>query len=198
MTHDAPCSRRLRGMLDVLQYCFEKWVKDCQSFIRNPQYIHIEKENSYFINFNYTDILELLYEIPEERVLHIHGRSSKHEQLIYGHNQQFFGNSVSYDEQIAHIELGKYHKNPYEHIYKHIELTEILKNIESVHIYGFSFSEIDESYINWIFNHTPGNSKWEVSWFTDTDQKRIDKFVLNHWGLKDRLNIIRLDDINEK
>ena len=33
---------------------------------------------------------------------------------------------------------------------------------------------------------------------TDTDQKRIDKFVLNYIGLKGRLNLIKLEDINEE
>ena len=195
---DAPCSRRLRGILDVLQYCFEKWIESCQSYVTNPQYIHIEKDDSFFISFNYTDILESLYEIPEERVLHIHGRSSKHERLIYGHCHQFCGNLVTYDEQQVDFELGLYYKNPYDYIYKYNALKEILADVEYVHIYGFSFSEIDEDYVDWIYKNVPINSEWEVSWFTDTDKKRIDNFVINYMGLKKRLHIIRLEDINKK
>ena len=66
--HESPCAKRLRGLLDVLQYCFEKWVEDCQRMFNDPQYVQLEKENSFFINFNYTDVLQWLYEIPEERV----------------------------------------------------------------------------------------------------------------------------------
>ena len=84
---DSYCAKRLKGLLDVLQYCFEKWVDNCQRSITDPKYIYIEKEDSFFINFNYTDVIEILYKIPKERVLHIHGRSSKHERLIYGHNK---------------------------------------------------------------------------------------------------------------
>ena len=84
---DSYCARCLGGLLDVLQYCFEKWIEDCHSVIVDPQYICIEKEDSFFINFNYTDVLEVLYKIPEERVLHIHGRSKKHERLIFGHDK---------------------------------------------------------------------------------------------------------------
>ena len=79
---DSHCARRLRGMLDVLHYCFEKWVEDRHRVIINPQYLRIEKEDSFFINFNYTDVLELLYKIPEERILHIHGRLTRRERLI--------------------------------------------------------------------------------------------------------------------
>ena len=70
-------------------------------------------------------------------------------------------------------------------------------DVKYVHIYGFSFSEIDEDYIDWICKNVPFDSKWEVSWFTDTDKKRIENFLMNHKWLKDRLNIIRLEDLNK-
>lgn len=43
---DSHCARRLKGMLDVLQYCFEKWIDECHRTIIDPQYLHIEKEDS--------------------------------------------------------------------------------------------------------------------------------------------------------
>ncbi len=194
---DSYCAKRLKGLLDVLQYCFEKWVDNCQRSITNPKYIHIEKEDSFFINFNYTDSLEMLYEIPEERVLHIHGRSSKHERLIYGHNKFLYGSLMSYDDEQVSSELNKYHKNPYEHIFKHQELQKILKDVEYVHIYGFSFSAVDEDYMDWFFNNVSATSQWEVSWFSNEDKNRIDKFILDHWSLKDRLKIIKLEEITQ-
>lgn len=48
---DVPCARRLRGLLDILQYCIGKWVESCQSLITNPKYINLEIEDSFFINF---------------------------------------------------------------------------------------------------------------------------------------------------
>ena len=176
--YDVPCARRLSGLLDVLQYCFEKWVESCQNSITAPKYINLETEDSFFINFNYTDVLEGVYKIPEERVLHIHGRSSKSEYLIYGHNNSFLqGNAINWEEQEVCFELGIYSKNPYDHINKHEELQEILKNIESIHIYGFSFSPVDEDYIDWVFNHVPINSHWEISWFSESDKNRIDSYA---------------------
>ena len=196
-SHESHCARRLEGVLDVLQYCFEKWVKDCHRTIVNPQYLNIEKDNSFFINFNYTDVLEILYEIPEERVLHIHGRSSTHERLIFGHDKFLLTSSLDYDEEKVCFELNRYNKNPYEYIYKHPELKEILKDVEYVHILGFSFSPIDKDYIDWVFRNVTRCSQWEVSWFSEEDKNRIDKFVLEHWGLKERLNLVRLEDISK-
>ena len=192
--HDSPCARRLRGLLDVLQYCFEQWVESCQKMFTDPKFVQLEKDNSFFINFNYTDVLQWLYEIPEEQVLHIHGRASKHERLIFGHSS-FIRGSGSIDEEQVCFELSRYEKNPYEYIFKHVELHNILKDVEQVHIYGFSFSPVDENYMDWIYQHVPMESQWEVSWYSDTDKERIDRFVMNHRGLKDRLKLIRLEDI---
>ena len=47
--HDSACARRLRGLLDVLQYCFEKWVENCQKTLTDSKYVHLEKVNSFFI-----------------------------------------------------------------------------------------------------------------------------------------------------
>ena len=192
---DSYCAKCLRGMLDVLHYCFGKWIEDQHRVIINPQYLRIEKEDSFFINFNYTDVLELLYKIPEERILHIHGRLTRRERLIYGHNMFLSGSSMDHNEDKVCFELNKYQKNPYEHIYKHEELNEVVKDVEYVHIYGFSFSTIDEDYIDWVFKNVSSRTIWEVSWFTNEDKNRIDRFVLEHWGLKDRLKIIRLEEV---
>lgn len=192
--HESFYARRLRGLLDVLQYCFVKWVESCQESFENPQYIHLEKKDSFFINFNYTDVLEWLYEIPEERILHIHGRASKHERLIFGHNT-FLYDGVTDDEEQTNFELNRYHKNPYEFILKYDQLTDKLNEVECVHIFGLSFSPVDEDYMDWIFKYVSSDAQWEVSWYSDTDKERIDNFVLNHWVLKDRMKLIKLEDI---
>lgn len=192
---DSAPANRLSGLLDVMQYCFEKWVQSCQKMFNEPKCVKLEIENSFFINFNYTDVLQWLYKIPEESVLHIHGRASRHERLVFGHNTSLVGYAFNENEQKVCFELSKYEKNPYEYIFKHNELAGILKDVEQVHVFGFSFSPVDEYYIDWIFNNVPESSQWEVSWFSDTDKQRIDYFILNHWKIKERIKLIRLDDI---
>lgn len=196
---ESPCANRLRGLLEILQFCFESWVKDCQSMITDPKYTHIEKDDSFFINFNYTDVLEWLYEIPEGKVLHIHGRASKHEHLIFGHDIHPHGgifSSVDVDHTCS--ELCRYHKNPYEHIFKHDKLPEIISDVKEIHVYGLSISPVDENYLDWIEQHTPLDCKWEFSWHTDKDKERIEKFVLEHWRIRDRCTTIQLQEVVNK
>ena len=195
---ESPCANRLCGLLEILHFCFERWVGDCQRMITDPKYTHIEKDESFFINFNYTDVLELLYEIPEERVLHIHGRASKHERLIFGHNQNSLGilyDGPNRDIERTCFELCKYEKNPYEHIYKHDKLPKIISDVKEIHVYGLSISPVDEDYLDWIEQHTPLYCKWEFSWHTDKDKERIDKFVLEHWRIRDRCTPIQLQEV---
>ena len=194
--YDSPCARRLSGLLDVLQYCFEKWIDGIVWSIMDPIYTHIERENSFFINFNYTDTLKMLYDIPDERVLHIHGCATKHENLVFGHNGFFHADIFDgQDAQKVCEVLNKYHKNPFEFIYKHHELEDILKDVEKVYIYGFSFSPVDIDYINWIASNTPNSSHWEISWYSKEDKTRILSFILQNWSLKDRYKFVQIESL---
>ena len=180
--HDSECARRLSGLLDVLQYCFERWIEDTTRMITDPKYTHLERNDSFFINFNYTDVLQWLYGISDEQILFIHGQASKHDHLVFGHNSNHLDDMIGQDEEQTNFELDKYNKNPYEYIFKHDELPTILSDVEYVHVYGFSISEVDEEYLDWIVEHTPLDSKWEFSWYSEEDKQRIDEFIFR-WVL---------------
>lgn len=195
--YDCPCAYRLEGLLDILQYCFEKWISEVTKMFK-AKYVHLEKENSFFINFNYTDTLQYLYKIPDERIVFIHGRASKYEHLVFGHDKiPYLNGIVGYDENKTCEVLGRYHKNPYEHLLKHDNLPDNLKDVEIVHVYGFSFSHVDEEYMDWIEAHTPKTCHWEISWHIEQDKKRIESFILDHFSLKNRFNLIKLDEIEK-
>lgn len=196
--YDSPCARRLSGLLDVLQYCFEKWIDGIVWSIIDPIYTHIERDNSFFINFNYTDTLRMLYGIPDGRVLHIHGCATRHEHLVFGHNKSPYADiKDGQDASKVCEELHKYHKNPYEYIFKHDELPVLIKDVEKVFVYGFSFSPVDLDYMTWILSKTPESSQWEISWYTENDKKRIDNFVFLNWSLKNRYKLVQLEKMEK-
>ena len=196
--YDSICARRLSGLLDVLQYCFERWVEYTMREITNPRYTHIERNDSYFINFNYTDVLQWLYHIKDEQILYIHGRASKHEHLVFGHNSSHLGSAVGFDEEQTVIELDRYEKNPYKYIFMHDDLPALISDVKYVHVFGFSISEVDENYLDWIEHNTPIDSNWEFSWHSEKDKQRIDLFIFEHWRLKDRFSLIQLQEISRE
>lgn len=71
---------------DIIDEAFSKWVKSIKMTTERA-FSKIEK-GSVYLTFNYTDTLEQLYGIPERQVLHIHGRASRGEKLIVGHNRE--------------------------------------------------------------------------------------------------------------
>ena len=197
--NETPCAYRLTGLLDILQYYFEKWVDDCQKLVSIQRYVNLEFYDSFFINFNYTDVLQNIYKIPDDRVVHIHGRASKHNRLIFGHKSYFdMGKFTNPDCQKTLFELSKYEKNPYEYIHKHKLVDLFLEDVEFIHIYGLSFSAVDEDYLNWIKLHTPKNSKWEISWYTEDDKHKINKFIRQYKNIINRVNLIKLEQISTK
>ena len=193
---DSSCARRLEGLLDILQYCFEKWVQDEQICSGNLKFTHIIKE-SFFINFNYTDTLEFYYGIPEEQVLHIHGRAKKHENLVFGHDTPaLWRDPINDDEKKVINALLRYEKNPYVYIYRY-NLLDKIKNIEHIHVLGFSFSDVDIPYLEWIAQHTRRNCDWEVSWYSAEDKERINNFLYEAPWLRGRLRLFQMEEIDE-
>ena len=192
---ESTCANRLNGVFNILQYCFEKWVQDEQKEFGNPKYTHIEKEHSFFINFNYTDTLEHFYNIPEERVLHIHGRASNREHLVFGHDRPpYYGDPHGNDERRVDEVLNHYEKNPYYYIY-HYNLHGKFINVKHVHVLGFSFSNVDIDYMFWIALHTSMDCDWEVSWFSEEDKKRINSFFSENRHLNGEIRLIQLEEV---
>lgn len=62
---------------------FEAWIK--QVDISSPcLYMKIPRD-AFYLNFNYTDTLESVYNIDQNNILYIHGKTNKDDVLIYGH-----------------------------------------------------------------------------------------------------------------
>lgn len=57
--------------------CFAKWLNSVNIQSANPdKNLNLTNEDLY-INYNYTNTLQLLYKIPERNILHIHGKLSE-------------------------------------------------------------------------------------------------------------------------
>lgn len=108
------------------------------------------------------------------------------------------GEAYRYDGEKVAFVLERYHKNPYEFIYKNIEFFEKIKDVETIHILGLSFSPVDIDYLDWIYKHTTSGVKWEVSWYSEEDSKRIDEFIQSHRNLVRNLEKIQLAPIKAK
>ena len=62
---------------------FKKWIESIKiEKVRKYNFV----EDDYFVTFNYTKTLEVIYGIKENRIWHIHGKQGGN--LIFGHNEK--------------------------------------------------------------------------------------------------------------
>lgn len=65
---------------------FRKWISTLRPFSLSKPVEDIIKIEARYINFNYTEFLETIYEVPQDNILYIHGaRRDKKSQLVLGH-----------------------------------------------------------------------------------------------------------------
>lgn len=157
---------------------FAKWAKSIE--ISHHKVISLNLDS--ILTFNYTDTLEKLYAIPENQILHIHGRANIGEPIIVGH--QHLLEPLDYLEK--HTDLRD-HNNiinnicDYNGLYKPVEkiieqnrpLFETLSRIKNIIVLGHSCGYIDEPYFSQIRKSVDKDAKWTFSYHNDEDIQRI-------------------------
>ena len=150
----------LKRLYDDLQVEFAKWILQLEDAI--PKYkVKIEKSNTLFINFNYTQTLENVYGVQPSNILYIHGCVATNEDLIFGHNKtsekllkEWDENKYSEEELATLIEaaneIAVLYKDVNEIIRKNASFWKKIQNIKRIHVWGLSLSEIDVPYIKHI------------------------------------------------
>jgi hypothetical protein len=74
------------GLVNSIKETFRQWIKDFPK-PKDDFKIELNSENAFFINFNYTDTLQSLYNVDHRFVWYIHGEARSGEKLIFGHNR---------------------------------------------------------------------------------------------------------------
>ena len=71
--------------INDIKDCFHEWI-DSLSPANKDLMIHIDAQDAYFINFNYSLTLENTYKIDTDNICHIHG-SLNDDEYIIGHGR---------------------------------------------------------------------------------------------------------------
>ncbi|MFJ7841290.1 AbiH family protein [Lysinibacillus sphaericus] len=181
---------------------FNKWIIDLDINITKLDSLSgIIRSNNVYINFNYTDTLERVYSIPENRVTYIHCKANRGEELILGHHDSSYWNKndvskMNDSEYAAYMEyqserdfrdieakqiIAAYFKRTYKdtkeiiEIHKNLFLS--LKNAKNIYVLGHSLSEIDFDYFKEIRKNVPDNCNWYISYYSSEDYKKALKLI---------------------
>lgn len=201
---------------ESIRQSFAEWVMQLNQPNEDKR-LPIEGDSK-FVTFNYTDVLESLYHVDQQDIIYIHGCAKRGNKLILGHglNEQTIRNSEAFgDANIEdHIEGGnadhsdwvvgetfetilhqllQVRKPVEECMHKLESLWGQCNDIESIHIYGLSFSDIDLPYIDEILRHVDMDSvKWEVSYFGEKEKDLFENELLQRGVPKTQIQMIRL------
>lgn len=174
---------RLAAVYQAVKKTFALWVKELNESLADYQPDLDLDQAATYLTFNYTNTLQDLYHIPDEQVLHIHGKADSGDELILGHDSD--GNEFATKQ----LEEVGFQKKPYR-IGKQIAILrkpteriietnrtffKSLSDVELITVYGFSFSSIDMPYIREIIKSVKSNAKWHIFVHTKNEFKFLDK-----------------------
>lgn len=169
---------------EIIDEAFSKWVRSIQMPTERV-YDNITK-SSIYLSFNYTDTLEQLYEIPDRHVLHIHGRASKGDKLIVGHNRMinpadFWDDNIEMRENNERMQrltdMNTLCKPVYEIIERNEWFFKRLNSVKDIHIIGHSCETVDYPYFRKVKESVQINSLWHFNPHSDDDKVKEKKLI---------------------
>ena len=169
---------------DIIDEAFSKWVRSIK-IATERAYSDIPPDALY-LTFNYTDTLEQLYRIPERQVLHIHGRASKGDKLIVGHDHEinpadYWDDSIDMRENNERMQrltdMNTLCKPVYEIIEQNSCFFNRLGTTTNIHIIGHSCEAVDYPYFREIKESVARDAQWHFYPFADDDKVRVKRLI---------------------
>ena len=158
---------------EVIINAFTPWIRSIA--IESEQLVKFENA-SIFLTFNYTNTLEKVYNIPESKILHIHGRASTDANLIVGHrnyvdpsqHMRFETDFREDNHRIDNIcDYNKLYKPIEEIIDKNQTFFEKLSKVKSIVVMGHSCDKIDQLYFKKVSESVCKDANWTFFWHND-------------------------------
>lgn len=178
-------------LVQGIKDAFLNWIES----IEYPDKAHIAtrllgfEPNSLFLNFNYTDTLEILYDIPKSQVIYLHNNTTDLSgELIFGHAEKQekkpreddldeFGNSTrtmfTDAEDAARAPFYEFQKNTDAVMASHQQFFDRLSDIEEVVVLGHSLGRVDWPYFQRIASSIPC-AKWKISYYPVAAKKELE------------------------
>jgi hypothetical protein len=178
----------LKGFLNKLKTYFLEWI--CSLTTKQHPICNIKKlfeeDSIEFINFNYTDTLESIYNVPSSNIKYIHGKANNlNSKIILGHNgiktdQNKWFSKEQFDHRIIEgffemIEIINSEQKNTQKIFKESStFWASLKYIKNIYVLGHSLSPVDLPYFEKIYNITKDNSpNWCISKYGNNERREL-------------------------
>lgn len=171
----------VHSVLSRIPIYLKEWAK--QIDIETVKPVLPLGEESLYLTFNYTLLLERVYGINVNQIQHIHNSIIDDKPLIVGHNKSF---PQDYDTEEINIQKSKENlakeimviRKPVEKIVsEHQNFFNSLGNITKVVVFGHSLSDIDIPYFEKVLYNVQDNAKWSFVVYNDDAKVRYQNIV---------------------
>lgn len=175
---------------------FSDWIETIEIFDARKKikfFRLIDRNNDLFLTFNYTETLELIYDV--KNIFHIHGKQG--DDLIFGHGNEtsnFDRYMSSYIGSENHLsELQDFlRKDTRTVISQNRKLFKMIGKVDEIYSYGFSFSDVDLVYIKEMCSLSPTeNIVWYINMY---DISKLGSFMkrIVDYGFKGKFKIFEI------
>lgn len=201
-------------LVQCLKDALSNWIEAVEyptiEFIKS-KLLHLQPE-SVFINFNYTDTLEELYQIPKNQILYLHNNASDFSgELIIGHTEKKERDPKA-DEMDANGDSNRTMftdaedaaRTPFYELQKdtdtiladHDKFFEKLSSIEQIIVLGHSLGKVDWPYFQKIATIAP-KADWSISYFHAVAKRQAECDAIEMLSYHNPvIHMIQIGDLN--
>lgn len=178
---ESDVSEQADDMVNKIRNRFHHWIYSIDIFKASKKLTF--SSDSRFLTFNYTSTLQKVYGIDDEKVYHIHGKSDRCDELVFGHGDTFeeepevdengeSNHTIFSDaERAARYPFYAFQKPVERVIEQNSDFFESLHDITDVIVIGHSLNNIDLPYFEKVAKSISG-AKWTVSFHQP--QEKVD------------------------
>lgn len=182
------------------------------------------EKDSFYLNFNYTDTLGKLYNIPNANIQYIHNQASVDNELILGHGiepktferappkppenmsseeherwMDMMSDNYDYSFELGQDEIMTYfsksHKDTKSIINEKENFFQSVKNVNEIFVLGHSLSEIDKPYFDKLFKSVRNDSIWRVTYHCDEEKLSHEEMLINIGIRKNLIDLIKMNNL---
>ena len=216
--------QEIDDLLKGLKMTFTKFISSVEFPILDSQQLVKIDSKSRFINFNYTETLELYYNINRDDILYIHNRSGESENLLLGHAveepdlfpepkmpegltdeekedwKDYQSDNYDLSIQRGQWEIENYFskslKNTKEILKLNYNIFKELHEIKEIFVFGHSISEVDQPYFETILrNLITLDAKWTVSYYSEDSIPELLYNLMNVGVKESNIQMVKLNEI---
>lgn len=189
-----------KPQLDKFRDLFVEWVNGLDINAAEP-FLNLPR-NAKYLSFNYTEILEQIYGISPEHIVHIHGSRLPHgEEYVFGHFLKKSPEDVYGDEEALTFEseahenvvrwMNDWYKPTEDYILKHRDLFWHLEDVHLVIYMGKTINKVDKDYFCEIQEHIPDDAKVYMTYHGDIEPIQIVGYLEEESLLYENWRLIR-------